>query len=155
MGTIGCGVLQRVSVFSVDGHLPQSHPPSACRSDGHHQFRRVVFGCVRLCGNTFGVLPVPRSPRREEWSREPDGQCHTLADPCIPKLPPPPDCVRESRCRRAARRRGLMLVYRRREGWYLVKPDSNGSWSVAGLEGGCLEGIEADLGLLDQHEYAW
>ena len=48
-----------------------------------------------------------------------------------------------------------MLVYRRREGWYLVKPDSNGSWSVAGLEGGCLEGIEADLGLLDQHEYAW
>jgi hypothetical protein len=59
----------------------------------------------------------------------------TIADPCEERLPPPPLICRESRCRRAAKRRGGRLRKHVRTGLFMLD----------GVEGLTLEECETAL----------
>ena len=65
----------------------------------------------------------------------PSRRCKTLADPCVPLLPRS-DVVRESRCRRVAKRQGRLLL----------RHISTGGYVLDGEEGElCLDEVESLL----------
>jgi hypothetical protein len=74
-----------------------------------------------------------REPKPAEWSEgAPEGRIDYTFDRCPAKLGPRPDCVREARCRRQARRCGMVLVKHMRTGLFML--DWQPGWTLDEIE---------------------
>jgi hypothetical protein len=76
--------------------------------------------------------PLKRFPRKREWSVEVLRPPEAIFDPSVALKSKQPECVRVSRCRRAAVRQGKQLHRHTRTGLWLLDGD-------AGL---CLDEVE-------------